>query len=280
MGKNRKVHEVVEELMTLYRLGEKELAEKAGVSELVIRNYLTGLNKDSRNYARLKEKVKGAFSLGDEFFDESHVSVSVPKSVQSEEKKADEPVKTKTIPKRKKKTITIENASKDNSSSSVDEGTQLVFDIDGKISEEEKQEVDENHAKADKAEKADQPDKTNKTGKVKAAGKTAEKEQANAVDSLISAIRTSGSKAKLSGKKKDITSEAAKDWASKFEQEIKESVEKAFDVLKKSLADNFSKEETKPVYANKKIAELVELASKAKEDDLNLVIAMLKKITR
>ena len=78
MGKNRQAHEIVEELMAVNGIDEKTLAEKAGVSELVIRNYLSGLNKDSRSYARLKDKVKEAFGLGEDFFDESHVYTPAP----------------------------------------------------------------------------------------------------------------------------------------------------------------------------------------------------------
>ena len=88
MGKNRQAHEIVEELMAVNGIDEKTLAERAGVSELVIRNYLSGLNKDSRNYARLKEKVKEAFGLGDDFFDESHVYVPAPAAVKEEKKPA------------------------------------------------------------------------------------------------------------------------------------------------------------------------------------------------
>ena len=39
------------------------------------------------------------------------------------------------------------------------------------------------------------------------------------------------------------------------------------------------KKEEKQAYSNKKIEEIVRIASKAKEDDLNLIIAMLKKLT-
>ena len=93
MGKDRKVHEVVGELMAMNSIDEKALAEKVGVSELVILNYLSGLNKDSRNYARLKGKIKAAFDLGDDFFDESHIAVAIAGPTPKKEKKAAKPKK-------------------------------------------------------------------------------------------------------------------------------------------------------------------------------------------
>ena len=253
MGKNRQAHEIVEELMAVNGIDEKTLAEKVGVSELVIRNYLSGLNKDSRNYSRLKDKVKEAFGLGDDFFDESHVFVSAPvKEVKAGTKK---PAKPRT--KEKKESDASDVAAKSDVKTETkagskknvpvsEEGVQLVFDQKGLILEEIK----------------------------------AKKQPAASQDQLMSSIKSTGSKAKLSGKKKDITPEAAEKWADDYEEEMKQSVGRAFSVLKESLKEVFKKEEAKPVYTNKKITELVELASKAKEDDLNLIIAMLKKITK
>lgn len=242
MGKNRQAHEIVEELMAVNGIDEKTLAEKVGVSELVIRNYLSGLNKDSRNYSRLKDKVKEAFGLGDDFFDESHVFVPVP----AQEIKAKIPKTSKPREKKQKE------------SKAPDDGVQLVFDQKGLILEEIKEKKEPASPKA-------------------AASK---KQPTAAQDQLMSSIKSTGSKAKLSGKKKDITPEAAEKWAEDYEEEMKQSVGRAFSVLKESLKEVFKKEEAKPVYTNKKITELVELASKAKEDDLNLIIAMLKKITK
>ena len=265
MGKNRQAHEIVEELMAVNGIDEKTLAEKAGVSELVIRNYLSGLNKDSRNYSRLKDKVKEAFGLGDDFFDESHVFVPAPvKEVKAGIKK---PAKPRT--KEKKESAVFDVAAKSDVKTETkagsmknvpvsEEGVQLVFDQKGLILEEIKE------------------------NKQPASPKTAasKKQPAASQDQLMSSIKSTGSKAKLSGKKKDITPEAAEKWADDYEEEMKQSVGRAFSVLKESLKEVFKKEEAKPVYTNKKITELVELASKAKEDDLNLIIAMLKKITK
>ena len=253
MGKNRQAHEIVEELMAVNGIDEKTLAEKAGVSELVIRNYLSGLNKDSRNYARLKEKVKEAFGLGDDFFDESHVYV--PAAVKEEKK----PAKTAKVKVEK-------NDGKKKSTAL--EGTQLVFDLKGQISEED--------TKKDNAADIS----VTKSKEKKAADSGSKKQSAPASDPLMSAIKSSGSKAKLAGKKKDITPDAAEKWAAEYEDEMKQSVGKAFSVIRESLKEVFKKEEAKPTYPNKKITEIVELASKAKEDDLNLIIAMLKKITK
>ena len=245
MGKNRQAHEIVEELMAVNGIDEKTLAEKAGVSELVIRNYLSGLNKDSRSYARLKDKVKEAFGLGEDFFDESHVFTPAPVAVKEQEK----PVKDEIKPAKQKV-------------NKKEESTQLVFDLTGQISEETKKEII----------------KEEKT--IKASNKDTKKQSAPATDALMTSIKGSGSKAKLSGKKKDITPEAAAKWADEYEEEMKQSVGKAFSVLRESLKEVFKKEEAKPSYSNKKITEIVELASKAKEDDLNLIIAMLRKITK
>ena len=254
MGKDRKVHEVVGELMAMNSIDEKALAEKVGVSELVILNYLSGLNKDSRNYARLKGKIKAAFDLGDDFFDESHIAVAIAGPTPKKEKKA---AKSKKEPRAKK-----EKAEK-----KEPEGSQLVFDIKGDISEEKKPELPAEPVSEVKAEKV-----------VKAAG--TKKQSSAAQDPLMSAIKTSGSKARLSGKKKDITPDDAARWASEYEDEIKQSISRAFDVMRESLKDNFKEEEPSPIQSNKKISEIVELASKIKEDDLILIIAMMKKLAK
>lgn len=255
MGKNRQAHEIVEELMAVNGIDEKTLAEKAGVSELVIRNYLSGLNKDSRNYARLKEKVKEAFGLGDDFFDESHVYVPAPAAVKEEKKPA------------KIAKVKVEKNDGKKKSTAL-EGTQLVFDLKGQISEEDTK----------KDNSADISATKSKDKKVAESG--SKKQSAPASDPLMSAIKSSGSKTKLAGKKKDITPDAAGKWAAEYEDEMKQSVGRVFSVLRESLKEVFKKEEAKPAYPNKKITEIVELASKAKEDDLNLIIAMLKKITK
>ena len=258
MGKNRQAHEIVEELMAVNGIDEKTLALKAGVSELVIRNYLSGLNKDSRSYARLKDKVKEAFGLGDDFFDESHVYVPAPTPAVKEEKK---PAKTKSAK------VKVEKNEGEKKAPGL-EGTQLVFDLKGQISEEE-------NKKEDPVDSS-----SSKTKEKKAVNSESKKQSTPATDPLMSAIKSSGSKAKLAGKKKDITPDAAEKWASEYEDEMKQSVGRAFSVLRESLKEVFKKEEAKPAYPNKKITEIVELASKAKEDDLNLIIAMLKKITK
>ena len=273
MGKNRQAHEIVEELMAVNGIDEKTLAEKAGVSELVIRNYLSGLNKDSRSYARLKDKVKEAFGLGEDFFDESHVFTPTPVAVKEEKKavkKEKKPVKSeekavkaeeKTV-KEQEKPVKDETKPAKQKVNKKEESTQLVFDLTGQISEETKKDII----------------KEEKT--IKASNKDTKKQSAPATDALMTSIKGSGSKAKLSSKKKDITPEAAAKWADEYEEEMKQSVGKAFSVLKESLKEVFKKEESKPSYSNKKITEIVELASKAKEDDLNLIIAMLRKITK
>lgn len=257
MGKNRQAHEIVEELMAVNGIDEKTLAEKAGVSELVIRNYLSGLNKDSRNYARLMEKVKEAFGLGDDFFDESHVYVPAPAAVKEEKK----PARSKPA-----KTVKVEKTDGGKKMPAL-EGTQLVFDLKGQISEEDTKKDNSTDISAAKSKDK----KTAESG--------SKKPSAPASDPLMSAIKSSGSKAKLAGKKKEITPDAAEKWAAEYEDEMKQSVGRAFSVLRESLKEVFKKEEAKPAYPNKKITEIVELASKAKEDDLNLIIAMLKKIT-
>ena len=266
MGKNRQAHEIVEELMAVNGIDEKTLAEKAGVSELVIRNYLSGLNKDSRSYARLKDKVKEAFGLGEDFFDESHVftPASAPVNVEKKTaKKEKKPVKSEEkAVKAEEKPVKDEIKPAKQKVNKKEESTQLVFDLTGQISEETKKDII----------------KEEKT--IKASNKDTKKQSAPATDALMTSIKGSGSKAKLSGKKKDITPEAAAKWADEYEEEMKQSVGKAFSVLRESLKEVFKKEESKPNYSNKKITEIVELASKAKEDDLNLIIAMLRKITK
>lgn len=257
MGKDRKVHEVVGELMEIHGINEKELAEKAGVSELVVRNYYSGLNKDSRNYARFKSKVQGAFELKDEFFSDEHIwtpkPVQVPEKAEKEKKpeKTGKPVKA-AKPKKKKPYSDV---------------VQLFFDQKGQISEEVESVAEVTEKKAEDNEKAEKK-------------AVAKKQPSVQQDPLMSAIKLSGSKAKLSGKKKDITPEGAARWAGEFEEEIKQAIGKVFGVMKESLRGNFTLEEQKPAYQSKKIAELVELASKAKDEDLNLVITMLKKLTK
>ena len=310
MGKNRKVYEVIEELMTANGMDEKTLAEKVGVSELVIRNYL-GLNKDSRNYARLKGKVKDAFGLGDDFFDEGHILAQGIKPIA---KNADETTKSvKPAPKKESKKKEKEESSKDNiekpekpksakqkdvvvpndaentkvkkskivyKDSALDEGKQLVFDIKGQISEEELSKVQGEEVNYKESVKnAMKTEAVKVTSNNEAVRKGKMKQSAAPQDFLMLSIKSAGSKAKLSGKKKDITPESVEKWASEYEEELKQSVGRAFNVMKESLKANFTKDDNQPIYANKKIVELVELASKAKEDDLNLIIAMLKKIT-
>ena len=253
MGKDRKAHEVVEELMVTYNVDVKGLAEKTGVSELVVLNYFSGLNKDSRNYVRFKGMVKKAFGLDEEFFGEGHVWE--PVAITLPEKKEEKPAKPKK-PRKKAETAQKKETS--------DEGIQLSFDEKGQISQTE-------------PEKPEGKDTEVKVTEVK---KPESRKTPVQQDGLMSAIRMSGSKAKLAGKKKDITPEDAVRWAEEYSEEIKQSIGRAFGVLSESLKDNFKKEDPNPVFANKKIAEIVELASKAKEDDLNLIIAMLKKITR
>ena len=263
MAKDRKAHEVVEELLCKYKIDEKGLAEKAGVSELVVRNYLSGLNKDSKNYSTFKGKVKKAFELGDDFFSEEHVWEPVALEANAEPVLETKPVRTRR-PRKKPGAMDTD----------PEVGVQLVFDQKGKISQEnegnplqpeekQRKKTEGDLVKNDTAEK-----------------KNAPKKQEVKADSLMSTIKASGSKAKLSGKKKDITPEAAENWAAEYEEEVKQSIGKVFEVLKESLKENFVKEEMAPKYANRKITEIVELASKAKEDDLNLIIAMLKKITK
>lgn len=254
MGKDRKVHEVVGELMAMNGIDEKALAEKVSVSELVILNYLSGLNKDSRNYGRLKGKIKEAFGLGDDFFDESHIAAAIAGPTPKKEQKTVKPKKESKA--KKEKTEKKEN-----------DGSQLVFDIMGDISEEKKPEIT-----------ADPIDEVKKDTAVKASGS---KKQSVAVqDPLMSAVKSAGSKAKLSGKKKDITPDDVARWASEYEDEIKQSISKVFDVMRESLKANFKEDELSPIQSNKKICEIVELASKIKEDDLSLIIAMMKKLAK
>ena len=262
MGKDRKAHEIVGELMERYNINEKAFAERAGVSELVVLNYLSGLNKDSRNYARLKSKVKAAFELEDEFFSEEHVWTPKPVPEAVKEEKKEKPAK-QTKPKKKKAYSDI---------------AQLFFNQKGQISEEpvKEEQIPEKEV-VKPAVDTNIPSVENEAPEKKSSVK---KQQAAPQDPLMSAIKLSGSKAKLSGKKKDITPEDASRWVGEYEEEIKHSVGRAFEVLRESLKENFTKEETKPVYTNKKIAELVELASKAKDEDLALVITMLKKLIK
>ena len=266
MGKDRKAHEIVGELMERYNINEKAFAERAGVSELVVLNYLSGLNKDSRNYARLKSKVKAAFELEDEFFSEEHVWTPrpVPEALKEENKE-----KLAKQAKLKKKKAYSDIA-------------QMFFNQKGQISEEpvKEEQIQEKEAIKEPVKTTvdtNIPSSENEASEKKSAVK---KQQAAPQDPLMSAIKLSGSKAKLSGKKKDITPEDASRWVGEYEEEIKQSVGRAFEVLRESLKENFTKEETKPVYTNKKIAELVELASKAKDEDLALVITMLKKLIK
>ncbi|MBR5179039.1 MAG: hypothetical protein IKW90_09625 [Lachnospiraceae bacterium] len=262
MGKDRKAHEIVGELMERYNINEKAFAERAGVSELVVLNYLSGLNKDSRNYARLKSKVKAAFELEDEFFSEEHVWTPKPVPEAVKEEKKEKPAK-QAKPKKKKAYSDI---------------AQLFFNQKGQISEEPVKEGQIPEKEVVKpAVDTNIPSVENEAPEKKSSVK---KQQAAPQDPLMSAIKLSGSKAKLSGKKKDITPEDASRWVGEYEEEIKHSVGRAFEVLRESLKENFTKEETKPVYTNKKIAELVELASKAKDEDLALVITMLKKLIK
>ncbi len=253
MAKDRKVGEVIGELMERYNIDEKTLAEKTKVSGLVIQKYLSELYKDNRSYLTFKRKVKAAFELDDGFFSEDHIWTPKPVVISDTDTK---PVKVKKERKRKtENVISVKNVG----NTPVEEGTQLFFDQKGKISEE-----------STVVELPPEPKKkavsTNKA--------------VNQQDSLMTSIRLSGSKVKLSGKKKDITPENAVEWAEAYEGEIKQSIGKVFDVLKESLKGNFEKEDPKPAYPNRKIAEIVELASKAKEEDLNLIIMMLKKLSK
>jgi len=253
MGKERKAYEIIDELMETNGLDEATLAEKAGLSELVIRNYRTGLNKDSRRYSRLKEKLKTAFELEDNFFSEEHIRVSASVPKPDTEITEDKPKRTR------RKSLEVGEKREKPAKMREDEGVQMVFDLKGDISEESM-----------KKEQATEIIKKNGTKKTAAA----------APDPLLSAIRSSGSKAKLTGKKKTITPEEAVKWAEAYEKETKQAVGKAFDVLKESLKKNFDGQNPKTVYNNKKITEMVELASKVKDEDLNLIIMMLKKFAK
>ena len=126
MGKDRKVHEVVGELMEIHGINEKELAEKAGVSELVVRNYYSGLNKDSRNYARFKSKVQAAFELKDEFFSDEHIWTPKPVQVPEKTEKENKPEKNGKPVK----------AAKQKKKKPYSDVVQLFFDQKGQISEE------------------------------------------------------------------------------------------------------------------------------------------------
>lgn len=257
MGKDRKAHEMLEELLALNGLNERSLAEKIGVSELVIRNYLTGLNKDNRNYARIKAKIKESFGIGDDFFDESHVPAPGVEYKPEPERKI----------KRAGRTAAKTTGADESKGALPDKGQQPAADLNGAVTVE------------DKTDSMEEVPVKKETGREEKKA-TAKKSQTIQTDPLLAAIKAVGNKAKLPGKKKDITPEAAEAWASAYEEEMKQSVARIFAVVRESLRANFVKEEAKPVYARKKVAEIVELVEKAKEEDLNLILAMLKKMIR
>ena len=303
MGKDRKAHEVIEEIMSINNIDAKALAEKAGLSEIVVANYLSGLNKDNRTYARLKGKLREAFGLDDKFFGEEHIWLPTEVKIEKKEERIEQPKKErkkseekegkKPLDKEKKegKKSLVKEKKEDKKSlekendSLIDDGVQLVFDQKGKISKEteteEKRPLKEASAtqpKEKNSKKSSGEAKGEEIRKAKEKTKEAKKPSDSDLDSILTAIKLTGSKYKLSAKKKDITPEEAVKWLDAYEEELKQSIDRTFNVLRESLKANLLKEE-KQAYSNKKIEEIVRIASKAKEDDLNLIIAMLKKLT-
>lgn len=281
MGKDRKAHEVIEEIMSINNIDEKAFAEKAGLSELVVTNYLSGLNKDSRTYARLKVKVKEAFGLSDEFFGDDHSWIPTAVNIEKKEEKTEPPKKERKKSGKKESKKPLEKEKND----PIDDGVQLVFDQKGKISQETGPEdshlLKEASAVQPKVKihkKSSGEAKGEDSKKTKEKTKEVKKQADSNLDTVLTAMKLTGSKYKLSAKKKDITPEEAAKWIDAYEEEVKQSIDRAFNVLRESLKANLEKEE-KQVYANKKIEEIVRMASKVKEDDLNLIIAMLKKLT-
>ena len=281
----KKAVDLLTELMGASGLDLAGMSSRMGLSEYTLNQYMEKLHKNDRVYMTLQKKIKSTFGLDDGFFEEGTVFTVADIIMPSAETKEPETVPEK-ITEREKKVYapskktrtakTVPNMPDEKSAAVKKEAAAPAEESDRP---EEKESSKDLHGDA-----VTEKGKTNETGTRK--GEKAMEEKGTSTEDrkdipgdLISVMRNAGTKMKVPAKKAAVTPEIMKEWADAFEKEVSEKIEKSFDVMKAAIAEA-AEAERKPVYPNRKIEEMVTLASKVKEDDLDIVIMILKKLTR